>query len=406
MRIHIIDNNNERQLSLAAHLRQAGWLCHVASETGEHLIPSTQAAPLVLLNMTNNTPSSAYQYVVNCAAEGSDETLSTEELYAKIMNKMNRLMYQAGYPLSQDATTIKMAATAKKYANSTAPVLITGETGTGKELMANFLHHQSAYAQGPFVAVNCAAIPDTMIEAILFGYEKGAFTNATQTYIGKFEQADQGTLFLDEVGEMPLDLQAKLLRVLQNNEVDRIGCKSPKRVNIRLICATNKNLAQEVMSGAFRADLFYRIHVMSVTCLPLRERGNDVALLAQYFTELYAQQYNKTCLLSENCLARLKSYTWPGNIRELQNVLQRAVILNETGVIESHDLDFVKFSQPDYVNFTTPTYNLHANEADMIVKVLRETKGRRMDAAKLLMISPRTLRYKISKLREVGIDIP
>lgn len=405
MRIRIIDDNEERRHQLQSQLRLAGWLCP-DDDMAESLATQLSMIPFAVVNMNSNPSLLTECPVIDCRDDVKDGNLTSEQVLELVQSKIHATSYQISYPLTANLTVKKMAFIAKKSARSQAPILISGETGTGKELMANYIHCHSHHAGGPFVAVNCAAIPDTMLEAILFGYEKGAFTNATQTYIGKFEQADNGTLFLDEIGEMPIDLQAKLLRVLQNSEVDRIGSKAPKRVNIRIICATNKDLAAEVSKGAFRSDLFYRIFVMNIRCLPLRERVEDIELLAHYFTELYAEQLGRECRMSDPCLSLLKTYNWPGNIRELQNVIQRAVIMDENNVIESDDLDITKVHHLQELDLASSDFSLQANEIDTIVKVLRQTNGRRLDAARLLMISPRTLRYKISKLKECGIDIP
>jgi len=331
--------------------------------------------------------------------------LSDDLFIAGLLRKVLNTFYQYYFPVTVDEQMKAMLAVAKKAARSSASILIEGETGTGKEVIAQYIHHHSTFAKGPFVAINCAAIPESMIEASLFGYEKGAFTNAINSYVGKFEQANHGTLFLDEIAEMSTDLQAKLLRVLQENEFERIGGKATYKVDLRVIAATNQNLTAQIQSGRFRPDLYYRLNVINLKCLPLRERVNDIELLAAYFAKLYAQQLGiGNCTFDDEALASLKGYAWPGNVRQLQNVIHRAVIMQEGNLIKSHDLGLTLLINT--LGAADQDYSLRAIEAETIVNVLKETNGCRRDAAKRLMISPRTLRHKILKLKEIGMDVP
>jgi len=208
------------------------------------------------------------------------------------------------------------------------PVLITGESGTGKELVARALYHHSRRNDRPFIAVNCAAIPDTLFESELFGHERGAFTGADRTYIGKMERCGQGTLFLDEISELSPGVQAKLLRALQEGEIERVGGGKPIKVDVRVIAATNRNLEQEIETGGFRKDLYWRLKVITIDLPPLRRRKEDIPHLADYFLARFCAEYNRPlCYLSESALSRLTTYSWPGNVRELENCIRRAVLL-------------------------------------------------------------------------------
>ncbi|MCK7559333.1 sigma-54 dependent transcriptional regulator [Chitinophaga sedimenti] len=279
-------------------------------------------------------------------------------------------------------------------------VLLTGESGTGKEVMARYLHAISPRRRKPMVMVNCAALPATLIESILFGYEKGAFTGAREKSIGKFEQADGGTIFLDEISEIPLELQSKLLRVLQEKEVDRIGSASPKKVDVRIIAASNRNLEKEVAEGRFRMDLYYRIHVFPVNLPPLRERRDDIALLAEYFVALYgARTGRQGVTLSKQALDELRAHHWPGNIRELEHTLERAVLLSENQIIQKIPLP-VSLSEA----FSGGLKTFEENERQHIITVLRQCNGKIYGpggAAEILDMNVSTLNSRIKKL---GID--
>ncbi len=229
----------------------------------------------------------------------------------------------------------------EKIARSDATVLVMGETGTGKELIARRIHALSQRAEGPYVRVNCAAIPDTLVEAELFGHEKGAFTGAVYTRKGKFELAHGGTILLDEIGEMPLHLQAKLLRVLQEGEVDRIGGSSPVKVDVRVVATTNRDLAQEVKEGRFREDLFFRLNVVPIYVPPLRERKEDIPLLAEAFLRRYSRKMGKEIKgITDSAMKTLLDYDWPGNVRELENCIHRAVVLCEGSYLEEELVSF------------------------------------------------------------------
>lgn len=315
---------------------------------------------------------------------------------------MRTIIDNAGLPVAEAASSIMMLENAKKAAKSNATILIEGETGTGKEVLAHYIHHYSASADQPFVSVNCAALPENMIEAILFGHEKGSFTGAMATHIGKFEQAHRGTIFLDEISELPYGLQAKLLRVLQERKVERIGGNKEMEIHLRVIAATNKDLMQEVEQGHFRKDLFYRLNVIKLACTPLRQRKEDILPLANYFIKLHAEMNQKPLpLLTAAAQEKLIHYPWPGNVREIENVMQRIIVMSDLLQIDVENIQF------DHHHEMLPEVSTLANnEAVTIIDMLKETAGCRMSAAKKLKISPRTLRYKISKLKEIGLEVP
>ncbi len=300
--------------------------------------------------------------------------------------------------------------TIQQAAPSTATVMLLGESGTGKELLARALHEQSQRLEGPFVVVNCAALPETILESELFGYEKGAFTGATQAKEGRIQRADGGTLFLDEVGELSAPVQAKLLRVLQENEIERLGGHEPISVDFRLVSATNRDLEAAVREGTFREDLYYRLNVIEVRLPPLRERPEDITLIAEHFIRLYAKKNNKTVRgLTEDARDKLVRYGWPGNVRELENVVERAVVLTRDEVI-------------DVANLPTPVQNavvergevhregkkivipigtkLEEVERFMIHETLEETGGDKSLAAQLLGIAARTIYRKLEAERK------
>ncbi len=289
----------------------------------------------------------------------------------------------------------------REVAQSKATVLITGESGTGKEVLAKYLHRISDRAQGPFVAINCAALPEHLLESELFGYEKGAFSGAYTRRIGKFELAHGGTILLDEITEMPLSLQAKLLRVLQESEVDRLGGAYPVKIDVRVIATTNRNLQEEVQNGRFREDLYFRLNVIPVHLPPLRERPEDISLLAMHFLREFAARYKRPVQgFAEGVLERLSHYHWPGNIRELRNLVERAVLLAQGKWITLADL-FPQDLQTKEEN--TPLRPLKEMEREMILKALRAVNGNRQKAAEILGISVRTLRNKLQIYRQAGL---
>ncbi|WXL27303.1 sigma-54 dependent transcriptional regulator [Ectopseudomonas mendocina] len=331
---------------------------------------------------------------------------------------------QAG-PVAVEPASVQLLALAARVAQSDSTVLITGESGTGKEVLAQYIHQQSPRASKPFIAINCAAIPDNMLEATLFGHEKGAFTGAIASTPGKFELAEGGTILLDEISEMPLGLQAKLLRVLQEREVERVGARKPITLDIRVVATSNRDLAAEVAAGRFREDLFYRLSVFPLAWRPLRERPADIVPLAERLLDKYMKKMNHGPIrLSAAAQACLRQHAWPGNVRELDNAIQRALILQQGGVIEPEDLclDTVIGLTPISAPLppspvsavaTAPVASeasglgddLRRHEFQMIIDTLRAERGRRKEAAERLGISPRTLRYKLAQMRDAGMDV-
>jgi len=277
-------------------------------------------------------------------------------------------------------------------------VLINGESGTGKELLAKLIHQLSPRRDEPLVVVNCAALPASLIESELFGHEKGAFTGAIDKRIGKFEQADGGTIFLDEIGELTAELQMKFLRVIQEKEVEPIAGKR-KKVNVRIIAATNKDLLKEVSQGRFRIDLYYRLNVFPITMPPLRERGNDISLLAEYFTRYFSAKQGKVIAgVDPVFMEQLKMYTWPGNVRELENIIERGVLISNGGWVSVPGFA-EQFANPD--NPDTVMKTIDQNERDHILKAIERCDGKiygEGGAAKLLNINPSTLKSRMGRL--------
>jgi two-component system response regulator FlrC len=305
--------------------------------------------------------------------------------------------------VARDPATLALLALARRVAETDATVLLTGESGVGKEVFARFIHRHSRRASRPFVAVNCAAIPENLIEATLFGHEKGAFTGASAAQPGKFEQAQGGVILLDEISELPLNLQAKLLRVLQEKEVERLGGRGPVRLDVRVLAATNCDLVGQVRTGRFREDLYYRLAVFPLEIPPLRARRADIPELAQHCLEKYADTVGRGGMrLSEAALAALTAYDWPGNVRELGNVVQRAMILAPGQLIEPVHLMLPQAAATASQPAQTRGRSIRELEREAILSALASCAGSRKRAAESLGMSERTLRYKLQRLREKG----
>lgn len=325
----------------------------------------------------------------------------------------------------------KLYALVNKVAKTDVTMLLEGESGVGKEVLARYIHRNSRYHSGPFEAINCAAIPENMLEAMLFGYEKGAFTGATQAMAGKFEQAQGGTLLLDEISEMDLGLQAKLLRVLQEKEVERLGSQRKIALNVRILATTNRKLKEYVKQGRFREDLYFRLNVFPIRIPALRERAGDILPLAYELIARHSPSNKAVCRFDEKAVKKLQAYHWPGNVRELENVIQRALILQSGGIIRADDL----FLEEDEIGAWSECPiqealavlsmksehcdndaeeilaqslgdGVRSAEEKIILQILNEARGNRKVTAEKLGISPRTLRYKIARMKEAGVFVP
>jgi two-component system, response regulator FlrC len=383
-------------------------------------IKTLQADLPVILMTAYGTIQQAVDVMQIGAVDYLVKPFEPEVLVSKVSQFLPSVLKEtdAGF-IASDAKTVEVMELAKRVADSDATLLITGESGTGKEVLAQFVHKQSNRKDQPFVAINCAAIPENMLEAILFGYQKGAYTGAYKSCPGKFEQAQDGTLLLDEISEMSLPLQAKLLRVLQEKQVERLGDQNSIDLNVRVIATSNRNMRKEVSAGDFREDLYYRLNVFPINMPALRDRKEDIVPIAKFLLARAAMENNVPCpeLSSEVCKT-LETYSWPGNVRELDNVMQRALILQASGTITENEIQFE--SQSFQENSNTSNFDndietesdnklgddLKVREQNMIIEALKETMGSRKSAAEKLGISPRTLRYKLARMRERGVAIP
>ena len=366
------------------------------------------------------------------------------ELLLESVRRYAALPLAAEDTIADDPHTLNLLALAARVADTDATVMLSGESGTGKEVFARYIHSHSPRAKGPFIAINCAAIPENLLEATLFGYEKGAFTGAQTAQPGKFEQAQGGTILLDEISEMPLGLQAKLLRVLQEREVERVGGKKPVALDIRVLATSNRDMPQEVAAGRFREDLYYRINVFPLQIPALRERPGDIVPLARHFLAQHAARLKRPARLSPEAEAVLPGYAWPGNVRELENTLQRMLILSQG---EAVSVDTVRLCLPHWdgsapapASFAAHTAmpaaaplmpglasavsaqlpplasaaaasaaarpaNMKDLEREHILATLRELGGSRKKTVEKLGISERSLRYKLQQYRMEGYDV-
>lgn len=348
---------------------------------------------------------------VEAMREGACDYLSKPFEVEELLGRVARWMLPASVPeagkkaaITQDPASSAVYGMAQRVAATPATVMITGESGCGKEVLARYIHENSTRAEKPFVAVNCAAIPDNLLEATMFGYEKGAFTGATQSQAGKFEQAQGGTLLLDEISEMPLALQAKLLRVLQEKEVERVGGHRPIALDVRIIATSNRDMKAEVAQNAFREDLYYRLNVFPLHIPPLRERPQDIMPLARHFLSSMAAGMERGAMqFSPAAEQLLMRYGWPGNTREMENVIQRAVILANGDAIHPEHLHLS--SETLVAPIENPQAQPQGNELKSLEKthvmnVLASVNGSRKLAAQKLGMSERTLRHKLQQYRE------
>ena len=354
---------------------------------------------------------------VQAMRDGATDYLSKPFAPEVLLNLVGRYApaqkIESRTPIVADPSSLQLLALSRKVAKSDATVMVMGPSGSGKEVLSRYIHDQSQRADAPFVAINCAAIPENMLEATLFGYEKGAFTGAVQACPGKFEQAQSGTLLLDEITEMDLALQAKLLRVLQEREVERLGGRKNIKLDVRVIATSNRDLRKAVERGEFREDLYYRLNVFPITWRPLSERPGDIVPLAEHLISRHAANQNLGIVkLSAAARNKLSQYTWPGNVRELENVVQRALILCEGGLVDSGDLMIDMAVHSEMEMQVEPDDNsklgseLRQQEHQIILDTLALCNGKRKDVAEKLRISPRTLLYKLARMREDGIEVP
>jgi two-component system response regulator FlrC len=439
-KVLIVDEDQELVKNLAGYLSRNGHNSKVATETSQALkaLEQQENFDLVItgLNLPDGdgmevlrqvklrapttpvvviTSKGSVQSAVEAMKQGAADFLLkpvTVDLLEGLAKRMLTPPTPEATPksarqiVSKDPRMLRLMEMARTVADSKAAVLIAGESGTGKELFARFLHENSSRSGGPFVAVNCASLPEGLLESELFGHEKGAFTGAISRKLGKFELASGGTILLDEISEMDIALQAKLLRVLQEGEIDRVGGRTPVPVDVRVISTSNRDLGEHIKQGNFREDLFYRLNVIPLRIPPLRERPGDLMLLAQHFLEQYAADNNRGSLaLNEETKRLIQNHSWPGNVRELQNAMERAVLLCAGKAISPADLMF-EGSQPAAeaaplagLEAGGPPPTLRDAEKELIRVALDHTDGNRTHAAKVLGISVRTLRNKLNEYK-------
>lgn len=372
-----------------------------------------QDLPVMLM-----TAYGSIQMAVEAMRDGAVDYLSKPFEAEVLVTMVNQYVDEHDTSISdmvaEDLRSRELVDLAKRVANSDATIMLMGESGVGKEVLARYIHNQSQRAQKPFVAINCAAIPENMLEATLFGYEKGAFTGAYKACPGKFELAQGGTLLLDEISEMDAALQAKLLRVLQEREVERLGGQKTTELDVRVLATSNRNMRKEVKEGRFREDLFYRLNVFPIQILPLRERADDILPLCKMLISKHLKSQNGSEIeITKEAREKLLSHNWPGNVRELDNVIQRSLILKQGNVIDAADIQFENISADADSGIAESNDELRTLDSEMkdheynkILAVLRADNGNRQRAAEKLGISQRTLRYKLARMREMGMSVP
>lgn len=390
--------------------------------SGLQLLNSMQRQGLVIPTLMMTAYAKVDDAVTAMRAGALDylsKPFSTERLLELVNRYLPARSVTSGQPVVGDSNSEQMLKLARRVANTEATVMVTGPSGSGKEVLAQYIHQQSTRSEGPFVAINCAAIPENMLEATLFGYEKGAFTGAVQANPGKFEQAQGGTLLLDEITEMDLSLQSKLLRVLQERQVERLGGRKTIELDVRVIATSNRDLKAAVADGVFREDLYYRLNVFPLNWRPLQDRAGDILPLAEHLLNRHCERNGQATPAFTDCAKRkMQEYSWPGNVRELENVIQRALILHTDGQVSADDLllddGLAAATEPSLegvpeVGDDTPERlgsELKQQEQQIILDMLKRCNGKRKDVAENLGISARTLRYKLAQMREQGIELP
>ncbi|MFT2110247.1 sigma-54-dependent transcriptional regulator [Marinomonas sp. 2405UD68-3] len=380
----------------------------------KHVIDHYPDLPIMLMTAYGDI-SKAVEAMRDGAVDYLLKPFQAKELLSVVgKHAKKKVLDENTQPIAIDKASINLLNLAKRVAVTDSTVLISGESGTGKEVLANYIHQNSPRASEPFVALNCAAIPENMLEALLFGYEKGAYTGAVSSQAGKFEQANGGTILLDEITEMDIGLQSKLLRVIQEQEVERLGGKKTIPLNIRILATTNRDLAEYVREGGFREDLYYRLNVFPLKWPPIRERKADILPIAKKMLEKYSVKMRMSLpQLTLEAQSKLESHPWPGNVRELENVVQRALILSMNDKVDVQHVVFDSISSDDLSSDDEIDDNaasilgqgVQQHEFRIIAQSLIDCNGKRKDVAEQLGISPRTLRYKIAKMRECGLDV-
>jgi DNA-binding NtrC family response regulator len=426
-RLLVVDDDIQMLAALEAALRRKGHLVETASngieaaskldnitvqavltdlkmpgmdglELLQHIRSTNPALPVVVLSAFGTVP-----MAVEAIKAGANDFLvkpfsqdSLDEMLERLAQSRPSQGAESTELVTENAAMRAMLAAAAQAAKTQATVLVQAESGTGKELLARWVHQNSSNAKGPFVAVNCAALPDSLLESELFGYEKGAFTGANNFKPGKFELAQNGTILLDEIGEMAPILQAKLLRVLQEHEVDRVGGKKPIPIHVRVIATTNKDLRKLIARGQFREDLYFRLNVVPMRIPPLRERKDDIPVLLRHFMKRYGNDANPQ--IDEETIELLGRYAWPGNVRELENLVQRSFALRGKLKITPSDLFEQTIENPE-ASPLQAGHSVSEMERKLIMATLDQTSGNRTHASKLLGISLRTLRNKLREYR-------
>src|SRR5216117_49452 len=384
-------------------------------EMSQTMPPSER--PQVLMMTAHATVESAIEAMKLGALDYLQKPFEVEELLALVSHALEhqRLRSQRQYLISERSAEFnqygivgrsramqEVIQRAELVAQTKSTVLITGETGTGKEMVARAIHHRSAQRDMPLIKVNCAAIPETLLESELFGHVRGAFTGATMTKRGKFALADGGSIFLDEIGTMSTSIQAKLLRVLQEREVEPLGSERVEKIDVRIIAATNRDLRQMVADGRFQEDLFYRLNVIPIEIPPLRDRRDDIPVLVEHFVKKHSQRIGRRFeRIDEGVLAGLQQYDWPGNVRELENTIERAVVLSPGPVLTARAVSVIGAATPQTTGL--PSLKLRQNiewvERETIRRALDSAAGVKKDAAELMGISQRALSYYLAKYR-------
>jgi two-component system response regulator FlrC len=438
----VVEDDEALREALEETLLEAGFAVNVAADGAEAMLMIERAVPALVVSDVQMSPVDGLELLAWLREQHPEVPVVLMTAYGSIAQAVNAMqrgamdylakpfeatalieMVERYLPTAEGGTdgliaadpkTLELVSLARRLAGNDLTVMISGESGTGKEVFARFIHQQSARADAPFIAINCAAIPENMLEAMLFGYEKGAFTGAQSAHPGKFEQAQGGTLLLDEISEMGQPLQAKLLRVLQEREVERLGGRKVMDLDVRVIATTNRELKAEVAAGNFREDLFYRLNVLPLILPPLRERPADILPLAEDVLRSSSGLNAGTApVFTQEAEACLSQYHWPGNVRELTNLVQRAAVLSDGAAIEVEHLIFeagpprvasVELEPDDQV--VSLEEDLKAREREVIFEALRSGNGSREAAAARLGISPRTLRHKLARIREEGAEIP